>query len=215
MPTIRKLVPRALSEESWAPFGWIPLPDTDPRDGEHRLEFAWADAHVNVIGHTLDELEEVGGALRCPEMYRHLTHTQTLMPLDHSAVIAVAPADDPLESPADAERIEAFVLRPLDSIVLDRGTWHWGPYPLGARAVRLFNVQGFRYAEDNDRADLGARGLTFDVATDALPAWQASRSGVIPVSVATFGFAPASRSIFVVAASPWSAAQCSAVLPSG
>jgi len=176
VPTIRKLVPRALSEDAWAPFGWIPLPDTDPRDGEHRLEFAWSDAHVNVIGHTLDELEEVEGALRCPEMYRHLTHTQTLMPLDHVAVIAVAPADDPLESPADAERIEAFVLRPLDSIVLDRGTWHWGPYPLGAPAVRLFNVQGLRYAEDNDRADLRARGLTFDVATDVLPE-QSDRPG--------------------------------------
>ncbi len=168
MPTIRKLVPRALSEEAWAPFGWLPLRDTDPRDGEHRLEFAWSDAHVNVIGHTLDELEQVDGALRCPVMYRHLTHTQTLMPLDHVAVIAVAPADDPLESPADAERIEAFVLHPLDSIVLHRGTWHWGPYPLGAPAVRLFNVQGLRYAEDNDHADLQARGLTFDVATEAL-----------------------------------------------
>ena len=40
-----------LSEEAWAPFGWLPVADTDPRDGEHRLSFAWDDVHVNIIGH--------------------------------------------------------------------------------------------------------------------------------------------------------------------
>ena len=47
----RKIGPEPLSEEAWAPFGWLPVADTDPRDGEHRLTFAWDDVHVNIIGH--------------------------------------------------------------------------------------------------------------------------------------------------------------------
>ena len=41
--------------------------------------------------------------------------------------------------------------------MLHRGTWHWGPFPVGgATTVRLLNVQGLRYREDNADADLGA-----------------------------------------------------------
>ena len=50
-----------------------------------------------------------------------------------------------------------FVLAPGETIVLHRGTWHWGPFPIGgAASVRLLNVQGMRYQEDNGRAELGA-----------------------------------------------------------
>lgn len=145
----------------------MPVPDTDPTDGVHRLAFAWGDPHVNVIAHSLEELEQVPGALRCRVMFRHDTHTQTLMSLDARAVIAVAPADDTLEAAEDLEGVRAFVLEPLEAIVLHRGTWHWGPYPLGARSVRLFNVQGFGYREDNRHVDLAAAGLAFDIPTDS------------------------------------------------
>lgn len=165
--TIRKVPAQQLEAEAWAPYGWLPLTDTDPRDGQHRLEFAWSDAHVNIIGHTLDELEKMDSSLRCREMFRHDTHTQTLMVLDHPAVIAVAPADNQLQGPDDAAAIQTFLLRPLDALVLARGTWHWGPYPVETQSVKMFNVQGLRYAEDNARADLQARGLEFDVPVGA------------------------------------------------
>jgi hypothetical protein len=32
--------------------------DTDPRDGEHRLSFAWDDVHLNIIGHARSEVPE-------------------------------------------------------------------------------------------------------------------------------------------------------------
>ena len=73
---VRRLQAEPLTEAAWTPFGWIPVADTDPRDGEHRLRFEWDDAHVNVIGHSLDEVERTDGGLRCDEMFRHLTHTQ-------------------------------------------------------------------------------------------------------------------------------------------
>jgi ureidoglycolate hydrolase len=157
------VVPEALTEADWSPFGWLPVPDTDPRDGEHRLTFEWEDAHVNLIGHARNEVPETAHGLRCEMLFRHDTHTQTLMPLNVPAVIVVAPAGVEFAGEADAASIRAFRLEPLVALVLDRGTWHWGPFPIEGPEVRLFNVQGLRYAEDNRCVDLAARDLFVDV----------------------------------------------------
>jgi ureidoglycolate hydrolase len=159
----RKVSPELLSEEAWAPFGWLPVADTDPRDGDHRLSFAWDDVHVNIIGHARAEVPETGDGLRCQMLFRHDTHTQTVMSLDVPAVIAVAPAAQNFSATADLDSIRVFRLEPLQPVVLHRGTWHWGPFPVDADAVRLFNVQGLRYAEDNTCVDLASRGLDVDV----------------------------------------------------
>ncbi len=152
-----------LKSETWAPFGWLPVADTDPRDGEHRMTFEWADPHVNLIGHLRSEVPATADGLRCEMLYRHDTHTQSVMPLDVPAVIAVAPASTEFKDEADATLIRAFRIEPLESLVLHRGTWHWGPFPIQADEVRLFNVQGLRYPEDNRCVDLAAKGLAVDV----------------------------------------------------
>ena len=149
----------AVTPSAWAPFGWLPVPDVDPSDGEHTLRFEWDDAHLNTIEHTTDEIETTARGLRCAVMYRHETHTQVLTPLDAASVVAVAPAATTFADAADLDAIRAFVLVPGDTVVLHQGTWHWGPFPIrGASSVRLLNVQGRRYAEDNASIDLsGAR----------------------------------------------------------
>jgi hypothetical protein len=48
-------------------------------------------------------------------------------------------------------------------VVLHKGTWHWGPFPVGRPSVSLLNLQGLRYAEDNDCVDLTQKGFTVDV----------------------------------------------------
>ena len=159
----RVVVPEDLSEDAWSPFGWLPVADTDPRDGEHRMTFEWADAHVNLIGHARAEVPETDRGLRCEMLFRHDTHTQSLMSLDVAAVIAVAPAGVEFSDRADVESIRAFRIGPLEPLVLHRGTWHWGPFPVDAPEVHLFNVQGLRYAEDNRRVDLAAKGLAVEV----------------------------------------------------
>jgi ureidoglycolate hydrolase len=141
----------------------MPRADTDPRDGNERLAFEWADAHVNWITHTLDEVDVVEDGLRCDVLYRHDTHTQVLMPLDGDAVVAVAGAGVEFSDPDDARQVRAFLLRPQEVIVLHKGTWHWGPFPVGADCVTLFNVQGLRYAEDNRSADLAGQDLAVEV----------------------------------------------------
>ena len=157
------IVPEPLTENGWEDFGWLPVADTDPRDGTHRMTFEWADAHVNLIGHARSEVPETARGYHCEMLYRHDTHTQSLMPLNVPAVIAVAPAAVEFVDAAEAETIRAFRIEPLASLVLNRGTWHWGPFPIEGPEVRLFNVQGLRYAEDNRMVDLAGKGLAVDV----------------------------------------------------
>jgi len=166
MGEVRQLAPEPLTVDAWSPFGWLPVADTDPRDGAEVLDFAWHDVHVNLIGHRRDEVPEVPGGLRCRVLFRHATHTQVLMPLDVTAVVVVAPPELDMTSRADTDRMRAFSIPPLSSLVLHRGTWHWGPYPVGADSVELFNVQGLRYREDNASVDLDALGAPVDVLMD-------------------------------------------------
>ena len=145
-----KLRTRPLTAVAWEPFGWLPVADTDPSDGAHTLTFEWADPHLNVISHAYDEVEHTELGAVCDRMFRHATHTQALMPLNCDAIVAVAPATVDLRTAADLDTVRAFLLHPQDVLVLHRGTWHWGPFPLAADPVQLLNVQGLRYAEDND-----------------------------------------------------------------
>lgn len=151
------LEPQPLTADAWAPFGWVPVADTDPADGSHTLEFAWADPHLNVIRHSPDEVERTAEGLVVDRLYRHDSHTQALVPLDVASVVVVAPPDVQFGDAGDLDRLRAFRLEPLDRLVLHRGTWHWGPFPVGDAPVNLLNVQGRRYAEDNASIELGAR----------------------------------------------------------
>ena len=162
----RSIAAGALGASGFAPYGWLPVSDTDAADGTERLAFEWADPHVNVISHGPEEVTRSDAGLLCTRMYRHDTHTQVLLALDGPSVIAVAPPDARFtgaEGPGSLERVRAFVLEPLDALVLHRGTWHWGPFPLGDTPVHLFNVQGLGYRDDNASVDLDDLGLALEV----------------------------------------------------
>ena len=161
--SVRSVVVERLTAAAWSPFGWLPVRDTDPSDGAQRMAFEWSDAHVNLIGHERSEVPEISNGLRCDMLYRHDTHTQALMPLNVPGVIAVAPADVEFTEASDVASVQAFRIEPLESLVLYQGTWHWGPFPIEGPEVRLFNVQGLRYADDNRCMDLAAKGLSVDV----------------------------------------------------
>ena len=177
MPVLR-IEADDLDADGFAPFGWLPVDDTDPADGTHTLAYEWGDPHCNVIGHAADEVERTDDALVCTRLYRHAFHTQVLMPMNVEAVIAVAPASVDFSTPADAERVQAFRLRPGQVIVLHQGTWHWGPYPLGPEPVRLLNVQSRGYLDDNAHVDLEpATGATVEVVTASRGASAAEAAG--------------------------------------
>ncbi len=152
-----------LTEERWAPFGWLPVRDTDSRDGQSRLEFTLDDVHLNVIAHYTGEIPHADGGLVCQMLFRHATHTQAIMVLDNDALMVVARPGSSLTSPDDLGELQAFHLRAKDAFVLHRSTWHWGPFPVTADEVTLYNVQGLRYAEDNECCDLTTIPTTIEV----------------------------------------------------
>jgi ureidoglycolate hydrolase len=141
--------------DAWREFGWVPVADDDPTDGIHSLEFGWEDAHLNYIGHAPDELERDGNRFVLERLYHHDTHTQALVPLNCRSWIAVAPAFDDFSFAHQVENVRAFLLEPLSCIVLHRGTWHFGPFPSADEPLRVLNLQGRRYEEDNAHVDLG------------------------------------------------------------
>ncbi len=153
-----------MTHESWAPFGSIPTDEGSEHDRSD-LEFLWDDGHVNFIGHTNDEISFTDdGAARCELLNRHDTHTQTLMPFDADAYVVVAPASADFDQPACGDTIRAFALPQHSVVHLARGTWHWGPYPLTAARVRIFNIQGRGYSDDNGIAWLARdHGLIVEV----------------------------------------------------
>jgi Ureidoglycolate lyase len=133
---------------AFAPFGVLP-PDEGDGEPTADLDFVLDDGWVNYIEHGLDEIEVVDRALRCEVLNRHDTHTQTLMPMTGPAVIVVAPSAADFSTSADIDRVVAFTLPQHACVHLTRGTWHWGPYPVGAATVRIFNIQGRGYTRDN------------------------------------------------------------------
>ena len=80
----------AVTAEAFAPFGWLPVADTDPADGAHTLTYEWGDPHCNVIAHAYDEVDHTDTGAQCTRLYRHDTHTQVLMPINVEAIVAVA-----------------------------------------------------------------------------------------------------------------------------
>ena len=152
-PRIVELQPREATRESFAPFGVIP-----PFEGDGNptadLVFTRNDGWVNFIGHTLAEIEVRDEQLRCELLNRHDTHTQTLMSVDVEAYVVVAPADVDFSQPEHFDTVRAFRLPPLAAVHLTRGTWHWGPYPVGADDVRVFNIQGRGWPTDNNVIEL-------------------------------------------------------------
>ncbi len=147
-----------LTPESFASFGSIPS-DEGTDDNRADLEFLWNDGRVNFIRHTNDELRFADdGAAICELLNRHDTHTQTLMAYDTDGYVVVAPAALDFSQREHFDELRAFRLPRHAVVHLTRGTWHWGPYPIAADSIRIFNIQGSGYVNDNGIAWL-ARDL--------------------------------------------------------
>ena len=150
---VRRLPVQPLTPVAFAAYGVLP-PDEGGPGPTADLEFSLDDGWVNFIEHAVTEVEHGPAGPRCDHLNRHDTHTQTLVPMDDDAVIVVAPADVGFTDPSDVARVAAFRIPRHQPVHLHRGTWHWGPYPVNADSVRLLNVQGRGWPDDNTVANL-------------------------------------------------------------
>ena len=151
------------TSRSFAAYGVLP-----PFEGDGQptadLVFTRNDGWVNFIGHTLDEIVVRDGRMRCELLNRHDTHTHTLMPMSGDALVVVAPPDIDFSQPDHFDRVKAFALPQYTCVHLHRGTWHWGPYPVGAAEVRVFNIQARGWPTDNGIVELTRdHGVVYEV----------------------------------------------------
>jgi ureidoglycolate hydrolase len=156
---VRRLTLETVTRETWSAFGQVPG-DFGTEYDTASVEFVWNDGGVNFIAHSNDEISfSADGFAICELLNRHDTHTQTLMPFDGDAYAVVAPAGVDFSRPDHFDTVRAFLLPRYSVVNLAIGTWHWGPYPIAAETLRIFNVQGRGFVNDNGIAwltrDLG------------------------------------------------------------
>jgi len=159
-----ELRPEPATRESFAAYGVIPPVEGDGNPTAD-LVFTRDDGWVNFIEHTIDEIEVRAGRLQCELLNRHDTHTQTLMPMTGDTIVEVAPAEVDFSQPAHFDTVKAFALPQYSCVHLHRGTWHWGPYPVGSPNVRVFNIQARGWPTDNTVVALASdHSVVFEVA---------------------------------------------------
>lgn len=79
---------------------------------------------------------------------RHLKTPELLVALENDALIALA---KPSENEADIKDITLFSVKQGDSFVLDKGTWHWVPFPVNADDCKFLVV----FRENTGKEDGG------------------------------------------------------------
>jgi len=179
---------------------------TDPHDGQSRLEFAWDDVHLNVIRPTTrtrfpmwTEDSSARWVFRQPHSQPRRSWSWTTTPSWWWA----EPGGPGSLSPGD---LSAFAGIPPPGegtrSSCHRGHLALGAVPGGGRAKSpSTNVQGLRYADDNERCDLAAIPKTIEVFpagavthpadTNRRGAWtSANISGIAPVARAQTGTTP-------------------------
>ena len=119
-----------LTVEAWAPFGWMPVADTDPADGTERLDLR--------VGRSARERDQ---PRRRRDRARRrgaafATGCTATTPTPRFCWPSTAPRCWPWPRPTSIfdtdeglDTVRAFRLEALEALVLHRGTWHWGPFP--------------------------------------------------------------------------------------
>ncbi len=83
-------------------------------------------------------LECLPRPMRVSRMEKHLKTPEVLVALDGDATVCLAP---PQEAAGGTLRgITAVKMRAGDVMILERGAWHWIPFPKGKRPVRYLVV---------------------------------------------------------------------------
>jgi len=70
------------------------------------------------------------------QMERHVETPELITPIEGDFVIPVAASrnlEDPEETPR-VEDVKAFYISERQAFLMDRGVWHWAPFPVGKEA---------------------------------------------------------------------------------
>jgi ureidoglycolate hydrolase len=95
-------------------------------------------------------LECAARSMRVAKMERHLRTPEMLTAVSGDAVVCMAPPQDGKDGHFTG--VKALLVHIGQSFILDRGAWHWIPFPIGRDSVRFQVV--FRDATGKDDLEI-------------------------------------------------------------
>jgi mannose-6-phosphate isomerase-like protein (cupin superfamily) len=83
---------------------------------------------------------------RLSRMERHLLTREALVALEGEAIVCIAPPQEGTDG--ELSGITAVRVRPGQAFLMERGAWHWIPFPVGTSPARFLVI--FRSGTGND-----------------------------------------------------------------
>ncbi len=150
---VHRLTAVRVSDESFAPFGRVLGRDDD--DAARRVVARFHRGQEPMPSIILEVNPD--GVPSCGWLARHHDQTQALTPIDGPIVVVLAPAGTDPRTDIGRAAATAFVADVGEGIQLDEGVWHWAA-SVRRGAVRVANLQGHRWPEDNEIVSLEDEG---------------------------------------------------------
>lgn len=143
-----------VTPEGFAPFGRVlGFDDCDPSERVVARYRHGQEPMPSIISEVNPD-----GVPRCGWLARHHDQTQALTPIDGPILLVLAPpGTDPLTAEGRGAA-RAFVADVGEGIQLDEGVWHWAA-SVQRGSVRVANLQGHRWPEDNEIASIEEVGV--------------------------------------------------------
>lgn len=130
---MKKIIPEKINPSNFQPFGSLLMQPEREQDIEtHWLQY-W---------HNMVDMSSLGGKgllgfmrvkrvpILCEKLLMLFNSIEMYVSLDGKpSIIFVAPGKDGVNEP-DLTRLQAFMLEGGASVAVERGIWHWSPFPL-------------------------------------------------------------------------------------
>jgi len=160
MPKLVKA--QLLTAKAFRPFGrLIEKPSREADVGRDYLDW-WGGLYDLAFEDTasLGYLEIRRRKFEIDALERHVKAVEVFIPIDGVSIMPFAPAgdlDDPAAKP-DASRLTAFIVDGTQGLVIERGVWHFPPFPLTERMAFILTVRKDT-ADDLDIKSVAKTGI--------------------------------------------------------
>ena len=137
---VKEVKAQELTKNSFKTYGQvIELPQRDPivslptHSYWHSIGDIGSLGDEGVVGYLITKHRD----FTFTQMERHTRTIEVFIPLEGCSIFPVAPPsdlNDPNAMPSP-EDVTAFILDGKKGVILDEGTWHWAPFPLGIEST--------------------------------------------------------------------------------
>lgn len=129
-----------LSVEALKGIGWMLTPNlwVSPNPGE---DYTYSDTNSDIgleAPCSSGVIECAPRPKRLNRMERHVRTREALVSLGGEAIVCAAPPQESADGGLSG--IMAFRVRPGQAFIMERGAWHWIPFPVGESPARFLVI---------------------------------------------------------------------------